>query len=58
MEMNYLEIFGTFIGIIYLWLEYRASIYLWLAGIIMPAIYIFVITTRGCMPTSASTSTI
>ena len=30
--MNYLEIFGTFIGIIYLWLEYRASIYLWLAG--------------------------
>ena len=28
MEMNYLEIFGTFIGIIYLWLEYRASIYL------------------------------
>ena len=35
--MNYLEIFGTFIGIIYLWLEYRASIYLWLAGIIMPA---------------------
>ena len=27
MEMNYLEIFGTFIGIIYLWLEYRASIY-------------------------------
>ena len=44
--MNYLEIFGTFIGIIYLWLEYRASIYLWLAGIIMPAIYIFVYS--GC----------
>ena len=44
--MNYLEIFGTFIGIIYLWLEYRASIYLWLAGIIMPAIYMDV-GTRG-----------
>ena len=47
MEMNYLEIFGTFIGIIYLWLEYRASIYLWLAGIIMPAIYIFVYYDAG-----------
>ena len=45
--MNYLEIFGTFIGIIYLWLEYRASIYLWLAGIIMPAIYIFVYYDAG-----------
>ena len=35
--MNYLEIFGTFIGIIYLWL----------AGIIMPAIYIFVYYDAG-----------
>ena len=42
MAMNYLEIIGTIIGLLYLWLEYRASIYLWIAGIIMPAIYIFV----------------
>ena len=28
--MNYLEIIGTLIGLLYLWLEYRASIYLWL----------------------------
>ena len=41
MAMNYLEIIGTIIGLLYLWLEYRASIYLWIAGIIMPAIYIF-----------------
>ena len=40
--MNYLEITGALVGLIYLWLEYRASIYLWIAGIIMPAIYIFV----------------
>lgn len=40
--MNYLEILGTIVGLIYLWLEYRASIRLWIAGIIMPAIYIFV----------------
>ena len=42
-----LEIFGVIIGIIYLWLEYRASIYLWVAGIIMPAIYIFVYYNAG-----------
>lgn len=45
--MNYLEITGTVIGLLYLWLEYRASIYLWIAGIIMPAIYIFVYFKAG-----------
>ena len=38
----FLEILGVITGVIYLWLEYRASIYLWIASIIMPAIYIFV----------------
>ena len=42
-----LELFGTAVGIIYLWLEYRASIYLWIAGIIMPAIYIFIYYDAG-----------
>ena len=42
-----LEIIGTFIGLVYLWLEYKASIYLWIAGIIMPAIYIFVYYEAG-----------
>ena len=42
-----LEIIGTFIGLIYLWLEYRASIYLWAASIVMPAIYIFVYYDAG-----------
>ena len=45
--MNYLEITGALVGLIYLWLEYRASIYLWIAGIIMPAIYIFVYYRAG-----------
>lgn len=45
--MNYLEIIGTLIGLLYLWLEYRASIYLWIGGIIMPAIYIFVYYQAG-----------
>ena len=42
-----LEISGVLTGIIYLWLEYRASIYLWIAGMIMPAIYIFVYYNAG-----------
>lgn len=42
-----LEIAGMIVGLIYLWLEYRASIYLWIASIIMPAIYIFVYYNAG-----------
>ena len=42
-----LEIVGTIVGLAYLWLEYRASIYLWIASIIMPAIYIFVYYEAG-----------
>ena len=45
--MNYLEIVGTFVGLIYLWLEYRASVYLWIASIIMPLIYVFVYYDAG-----------
>ncbi len=42
-----LEIVGVGVGLIYLWLEYRASVWLWLANIIMPAIYIFVYAESG-----------
>lgn len=42
-----LEVIGTIVGLIYLWLEYRASIYLWIAGIIMPAIYLVVYYEAG-----------
>lgn len=45
--MNYLEILGTVVGLLYLWLEYKASIHLWIVGIIMPAIYIFVYYEAG-----------
>ena len=43
----FLEILGVITGVIYLWLEYKASIYLWIAGIIMPAIYLFVYYDAG-----------
>ena len=42
-----LEVIGTLVGLVYLWLEYRASIYLWIANIIMPAIYLFVYYDAG-----------
>ena len=45
--MFWLEIAGVAVGLIYLWLEYRASVWLWLANIIMPAIYIFVYADAG-----------
>lgn len=42
-----LEIAGTIVGLLYLWWEYKASIYLWMASIVMPAIYIFVYYDAG-----------
>lgn len=45
--MDYLELLGAIIGLIYLWLEYKASISVWIVGIIMPAIYIFVYFKAG-----------
>ena len=45
--MDYLEIIGTIIGLIYLWLEYHASIYLWVASVAMPIVYTFVFFDAG-----------
>ena len=42
-----LDITATIVGLVYIWLEYRASIYLWIAGIIMPAIDIFLYYEAG-----------
>ena len=44
---EFVEILGVIIGFIYLWLEYKASIYLWLTSIIMTAIYLFVYFDAG-----------
>lgn len=45
--MQFIEILGTLVGLAYLWLEYRASIYLWVASIIMPAIYLVIYYDAG-----------
>lgn len=44
---NFLEILGTIVGIIYLYWEYKGDIKLWIAGIIMPAISLYVYYTAG-----------
>ena len=36
--LNVLDVLGFLVGLVYLWLEYRASIWLWLASVVMPAI--------------------
>ena len=45
--MLWLEVAGAVIGLVYLWLEYRASVWLWAAGIVMPAIYILIYAKSG-----------
>ena len=45
--MNYLEIIGTLLGILYLYLEYKASAWLWIPSLLMPAIYLEVYYDAG-----------
>lgn len=45
--MNYLELAGTLAGVVYLWLEYKASAWLWVASIVMPTIYLKVYYDAG-----------
>lgn len=42
-----LEIFGTIVGLVYLYLEYKASRLLWIASVIMPAVYLVVFYGAG-----------
>ena len=34
-----LQIAGVLLGLLYLWLEYRADIRLWIVGLVMPLIH-------------------
>lgn len=42
-----MDIAGTVVGLLYLWLEYRADIRLWIVGIIMPAMYLYTYYAAG-----------
>ena len=42
-----LQIVGTMLGLLYLWLEYRANIWLWVVGAIMPMVHGVLYLTSG-----------
>ena len=44
---HWLDILTTVLGLIYIWLEYRASIALWFVGIIMPALDTWLYWSHG-----------
>ena len=44
---HWLDILTTVLGLIYIWLEYRVSIALWVVGIIMPALDTWLYWTHG-----------
>lgn len=44
---HWLDIVTTVLGLVYIWLEYRASIALWLVGIIMPAMDVWLYWSHG-----------
>ena len=44
---NWIEILGVITGLVYLYQEIKASIYMWITGIIMPVISLFVYYEAG-----------
>lgn len=44
---HWLDILTTVLGLAYIWLEYRASIWLWLFGILMPLLDIYLYWSHG-----------
>jgi nicotinamide mononucleotide transporter len=47
LAAHWLDIFTTILGLLYIWLEYRAHIALWVIGIIMPALDIVLYWQHG-----------
>ncbi len=47
LTQHWLDILGTLVGLVYIYQEYKASIWLWVTGIVMPIIYMFVYLDAG-----------
>ena len=47
LQAHWLDILTTVLGLLYIWLEYRADIWLWVVGIIMPALDIWLYWQHG-----------
>jgi nicotinamide mononucleotide transporter len=46
--MNSIELLGALIGLAYIFLEYRASWWLWIAGMVMSLFYIYIFAKVNC----------
>lgn len=44
---HWLDILTTLLGLVYIWLEYKAHIGLWIVGIIMPALDVYLYYSHG-----------
>lgn len=44
---NWLDVLGTTLGLLYLYLEMKENILMWIVGCIMPVVYIFVLFDKG-----------
>lgn len=47
LQSYWLDMLTTVLGLIYIWLEYRAHIALWVVGIVMPALDIYLYWSHG-----------
>lgn len=47
IENNWVSVTGAVIGLIYLFLEYRANAWMWAASIVMAGFYIYIFYTNG-----------
>jgi nicotinamide mononucleotide transporter len=47
MENNWISIVGAVIGLVFLYLEYKANVWMWVASIVMAAFYIYIFYTTG-----------
>ena len=45
--LRLIDIAGLLLGLLYLWLEYRANIWLWLVGVVMPLVHGYLYLARG-----------
>ena len=45
--LQFIDIVSTVLGLLYLWLEYRANIWLWAVSVIMPAVHGYLYFEKG-----------
>ena len=45
--LRFIDIMGLVLGLLYLWLEYRASIWLWAVSVIMPIVHGYLYFAKG-----------